>query len=56
MHISYVLHSIDCNLADEEYVLILEQGVEKEEVQEPTPKLAVEDLPTAPAPEDKLWF
>jgi hypothetical protein len=27
MHVSYSLYSIDCNLADREYVLILEQGV-----------------------------
>jgi hypothetical protein len=26
MHISYALHSLDCNLADGEYVLIPEQG------------------------------
>jgi hypothetical protein len=27
MHISYSLHSIDCNLADGEYILVPEQGV-----------------------------
>jgi hypothetical protein len=27
MHVSYSLHSLDCNLADGEYVLIPEQGV-----------------------------
>jgi hypothetical protein len=27
MHISYSLHSIDCNLADGEYILVLEQEV-----------------------------
>lgn len=26
MHISYSLHSIDCNLADGEYILVPEQG------------------------------
>jgi hypothetical protein len=31
MHVSYSLHSLDCNLADEEYVLIPEQGVVHEE-------------------------
>jgi hypothetical protein len=32
MHISYSLHSIDCNLADGEYILVLEQGVAQEVV------------------------
>ena len=31
MHISYALHSLDCNLADGEYVLIPEQGPVQEE-------------------------
>jgi hypothetical protein len=30
MHISCSLHSIDCNLADGEYVLVPEQGVAQE--------------------------
>jgi hypothetical protein len=30
MHISYTLHSIDCNLADGEYILMPEQGVAQE--------------------------
>jgi hypothetical protein len=34
MHISYSLHSLDCNLADGEYVLIPEQGAIHEEDQE----------------------
>jgi hypothetical protein len=34
MHISYALHSLDCNLADGEYVLIPEQGPVQEEDQE----------------------
>jgi hypothetical protein len=34
MHISYSLHSLDCNLADREYVLIPEQGDVHEEDQE----------------------
>ena len=29
-HISYSLHSIDCNLADGEYILVPEQGVAQE--------------------------
>jgi hypothetical protein len=52
MHISYSLHSIDCNLADGEYI---EQGVAQEVVQEPAPESAIEDLPT-PALEGKPWF
>jgi hypothetical protein len=55
MHVSYSLHSIDCNLADGEYVLIPEQGVAQKEVQEPTPEPATEDLP-APAFEGKPRF
>ena len=56
MHISYALHSLDCNLADVEYVLIPDQGVVQEEVQEPAPKPATEDLPAAPAIEGKPRF
>jgi hypothetical protein len=56
IHISHSLHLLDCNLADREYVLIPEKGVVQEEVQEPTPEPATEDLPTAPAFEDKPRF
>ena len=49
MHISYALHSLDCNLADGEYVLIPEQGPEASET-------AIEDLPAAPAIEGKPQF
>jgi hypothetical protein len=45
MYISYSLHLIDCNLADEEYILILEQVVAQEVAQEPAPEPAIEDLP-----------
>jgi hypothetical protein len=55
MHVYCSLHSIDCNLADGEYVLIPEQGVAQEWVQEPALELATEDLP-APAFEGKLRF
>ena len=55
MHVYYSLHSIDCNLADGEYVLIPEQGVAQEGVQEPAPERATEDLP-APAFEGKAQF
>jgi hypothetical protein len=56
MHISYSLHSLDCNLADGEYVLILEQGAVHEEDQEPALEHAIEDLPAAPAIEGKPQF
>jgi hypothetical protein len=55
MHISCSLHSIDCNLADGEYILVPEQGVAKEVAQEPAPEPAIEDLP-APALEGKPRF
>ena len=56
MHISYALHSLDCNLADGEYVLIPEQGSVQEEDQEQASEAAVEDLPAAPAIEGKPRF
>jgi hypothetical protein len=56
MHISYALHSLDCNLADGEYVLIPEQVTVQEEDQEQAPEAAIEDLPTAPAIEGKPQF
>jgi hypothetical protein len=56
MHVSYSLHSIDCNLADGEYVLIPEQGTVQEEDQEQAPEAAIEDLPAAPAIEGKPQF
>jgi hypothetical protein len=55
MHISHALHSIDCNLADGEYILMPEQGVAQEVAQDPAPELALEDL-TAPALEGKPQF
>jgi hypothetical protein len=56
MHVSYSLHSLDCNLADGEYVLILEQGTVQEEDQEQAPETAIEDLPAAPAIEGNPRF
>jgi hypothetical protein len=56
VHISYSVHSLDCNLADGEYVLIPEQGAVHEEDQEQTPETTTEDLPAAPAFEDKPRF
>jgi hypothetical protein len=55
MHISYSLHSIDCNLADGEYVLVPEQGVAQEVAPDLAPEPALEDLP-APASEGKPQF
>jgi hypothetical protein len=56
MHISYSLHSLDCNLADGEYVLIPEQGAIHEEDQEHAPETAIEDFHAAPAIEGKPSF
>jgi hypothetical protein len=56
MHVSYSLHSLDCNLADGEYVLFSEQGAVPEEDQEQAPETAIEDLPAAPTFEGKPWF
>jgi hypothetical protein len=55
MHISYTLHSIDYNLPDGEYLLILEHGAAQEVAQDPAPEPAIEDLP-APALEGKSRF
>jgi hypothetical protein len=56
MHVSYSLHSLNCNLADGEYVLIPEQGTVQEEDQEQASKAAIEDLRAAPAIEGKPRF
>jgi hypothetical protein len=48
MHISYSLHSLDCNLADGEYVLIPKQGAVHEENQKPAPEPAIEDVMEPP--------
>jgi hypothetical protein len=55
IHISYSLHSIDCNLADGEYILVPEQVVAQEVAPDPAPEPAIEDLPT-PALEGKPRF
>ena len=49
MHISYSLHSIDCNLTDGEYILVPEQGVAQEVATNPAPE-------PAPALEGKPRF
>jgi hypothetical protein len=56
MYISYLLYSLDCNLADGEYVLIPEQGAVHEEDQEQALETAIEDLPAAPTFEGKPRF
>ena len=56
MHVSYSLHSLDCNLADGEYVLIPEQGAVHEEDQELASEPTIEDLLAAPAIEGKPQF
>jgi hypothetical protein len=59
-NIAYIslIHCIhlDCNIADGEYMLIPEQGAAQEEVQEPAPNPATEDLPVASAFEGKPQF
>jgi hypothetical protein len=55
MHISYASHSIDCNFADGEYILVPEHGAAQEVVQEPAPEPAIKDLP-APSLEGKPRF
>jgi hypothetical protein len=56
VHVSYSLHSLDCNLADGEYVLIPEQRTVQEEDQEQASEAAIEDLPVVPAIEGKPRF
>jgi hypothetical protein len=56
MHVSYSLHSLDCNLADGEYVLIPKKGTIQEEDQEQAPEAAIEDLPAALGIEGKPRF
>jgi hypothetical protein len=55
MHIYYSLHSIDCNLANGEHILVPKQGVAQEVAPDPAPEPALEDLP-APALEGKPQF
>jgi hypothetical protein len=53
IHVHYI--SIDCNLADGEYVLVPEQGAAQDVVPDPAPEPTSEDLP-AIALEGKPWF
>jgi hypothetical protein len=50
------LHSLDCNLADGEYVLVQEQEARQEGAREPAPELVTEEPPAAPAFEGKPRF
>jgi hypothetical protein len=52
---TYPLHSIDCNLADGEYVLVPEQGAAQEVAPDPAPEPTQEGLP-ATALEGKPRF
>jgi hypothetical protein len=50
------LHSLDCNLADGEYMLIPEQRTVQEEDQEQASETVIEDLRAASAIEGKPQF
>jgi hypothetical protein len=59
IYIAYIvmhLHSLDCNLADGEYVLIHEQEARQEEAREPAPEPVAEEPSAAPALEGKPRF
>jgi hypothetical protein len=51
-----MLHSLDCNLADEEYVLIQEPEAQHEEAREPAPEHVAEEPPAPPTFEGKPRF
>jgi hypothetical protein len=55
-HILMHLHSLDCNLADGEYVLIQKQEIQQEETQELAPEPVAEEPSAAPAFEGKTQF
>jgi hypothetical protein len=50
------LHSLDCNLADGEYVLIQEQEAQQEEAQEPALEPVAEEPSATPTFEGKPGF
>jgi hypothetical protein len=50
------LHSLDCNFANGEYVLIQEQEAQQEEAREPASKLVAEEPSATPAFEGKPRF
>ena len=51
-----MLHSLDCNLVNGEYILIQEPEAQQEEAREPAPEPVTEESPTAPAIEGKPRF
>jgi hypothetical protein len=56
IYIAYMLmhlHSLDCNLADEEYALIQEQEAQQEEAWESAPEPVTEEPSATPAFEGK---
>jgi hypothetical protein len=53
---SHALHSIDCKLADGEYVMVPEQEGDLEGGQEPAPEPVAEDISSAPTPKGKPQF
>jgi hypothetical protein len=58
-YVSFILihlHSLDCNLADGEYVLIQELEAKQQETREPAPELDIKESPAAPAIEGKPRF
>jgi hypothetical protein len=50
------LHSLDCNLADGEYVLIQEQEAQQEQAREPAPESVAEEPSATPVFEGKPQF
>jgi hypothetical protein len=59
IYVTYILmylHSLDCNLADGEYVLIQEQEAQQEEAREPAPGPIAEEPSATPAFEGKPRF
>jgi hypothetical protein len=51
-YVAFILihvHSLDCNLADGEYVLFQEPEAQQEGAREPAPELVAEESPAAPA-------
>jgi hypothetical protein len=51
-----MLHSLDCNLVNGEYILIQEPEAQQEESLEPAPEPITEESPAAPAIEGKPRF
>jgi hypothetical protein len=59
IYVAYILmhlHSLDCNLANGEYVLIQEHKAQQEEAREPASDPIAEEPSVTPAYEDKPQF